>query len=116
MEIYNYFLTRELTKLPLSKRITVLSSYQETRGEIANILPEKDHIFRIRRYGLGTFSTILYYSFSSKMRWRDVKIIYISYTSNFSYNAFPFLILKKLLKVDYVIHIHGGGLLKWKPR
>src|SRR5690606_32248911 len=100
MEIYNYFLVKELAKSLISERITVLASYREMGVGTRNILPEKNNMFGIKRYGLGTFSTILYYTFSSRMRWSEVKVIYVPYTSNFSYNAFPFIILKKLLKVD----------------
>lgn len=116
MEIYNYHLVKELTKIQDSKRLVILSSCEEVEIGAATRLLGKEKSFFIGRYGLGTAFTILYYCFSSKIRWRDVKIIYLPYTSNFSYNAFPFLILKKVLKVNYVIHIHSGGLRESKPR
>src|SRR5690606_1288364 len=34
---------------------------------------------------------------------------------NFSYSAFPLLILKKLLNVEYVVHIHSGGTRESTP-
>src|SRR5690554_6445377 len=109
MEIYNYYLVKELAKIQELKRVVIFSSCEEVGGDSLIRLPEKDRVFLMRRFGLGTTSTLLYYCFSNRIRWRDVNIIYLPYTSNFSYNAFPFLILKKVLKVEYVVHIHSGG-------
>src|SRR5690554_1112311 len=116
MEIYNYYLIQELAKTPDSKRFTVLSSCMAAGSDLVNVLPEKERIFVLRRYGLSTASTIFYYCFSKKMRWKEVAVVYLPYTSNFSYSAFPLLILKKILKVEYVVHIHSGGIMEWKPR
>lgn len=116
MEIYNYYLIKELDKTPASRSITILASCRKLREEVKNALPERNRLFGLRRYGLGVASTVLYYCFSNKIRWRDVRTIYLPYTSNFSYNAFAFLILKAILNVDYVVHIHSGGRRESKPQ
>lgn len=115
MEIYNYHLVRELAKRKEAKHMTVLSSCPVAIDGIT-ILPEKERVFISRKFGLSTASTILYYWFSNKFRWKDVKVVYVPYTSNFSFSAFPYLILKKLLNVDYVVHMHSGGGRDSNPR
>ena len=115
MEIYNYHLVRELAKRKEAKHMTVLSSCPVAIDGMT-ILPEKERVFISRKFGLSTASTILYYWFSNKFRWKDVKVVYVPYTSNFSFSAFPYLILKKLLNVDYVVHMHSGGGRDTNPR
>ena len=45
---------------------------------------------------------------------RNVDNVIITYTGTFSSNIIPILFLYKLCKINYTIHIHGGGMKKWK--
>lgn len=113
MEIYNYYLYKALTLNIPDANIILLTNCKFLFNK-KNILPLKNKLFLKTKFGLGTLSTVLYYMFSRKFNWRDIKMIFIPYTSNFEYNAIAFILLKKIFNVQYVVHIHGGGLKKWK--
>lgn len=62
-----------------------------------------------------TTITILLMSFIQILRRRkQIKIIHLPYTSNSGKWGFMLPILKKIYHVDYLLHIHGGGMRKWK--
>lgn len=114
LEVYNYYLVNYIRNSEYREKSVVLTdSVISYDGRI--VFPAKSGLFRIKRWGLGALSTILYYSFSSIFKWKDIDIVFIPYTSNFTYSVWPFIILKKCFGVDYVVHIHGGGLKKWRP-
>lgn len=115
MEIYNYYLVKSLINSSIGKRIKIITDCKKLDIPKSKVLMPLDNLFFIKRYGLGTLSSIIRHSFFKTIKWEEVKTIYIPYTSNFSFNAIGILILNKLFKVQYIIHIHGGGLGPWKP-
>lgn len=115
MEIYNFFLVNSLLASSLMEKVTVLSSCKNITEKKDRVLPLKDRLFIIRRYGLGSLSTVFHYLFSRKLFWRKVDVIYLPYTESFSYNAYAVFMLHLVFGMDYVIHIHGGRMEEWKP-
>jgi glycosyltransferase involved in cell wall biosynthesis len=111
MEIYNYYLYQELLERDFKDELIILTGCDKIINN-RNILPLKNRLFFKTKYGLGALSTILYYTFSQKIYWRNIRTIYIPYTDNFEYNAIAFIILKKLFRLDYVVHIHSGDFKK----
>jgi glycosyltransferase involved in cell wall biosynthesis len=116
MEIYNFHLVQSILKSPLKENTFIITDCKQLNIPEDRLLKNEDGLFFIKRYGLGALSMITKHLFGKKIAWGSVKSIYIPYTSNFGYNAFAFLILKKMFGTEYVIHIHGGGLGQWKPR
>lgn len=115
MEIFNFNLVLSLMETYPDNDIRVITSCEHfLQNENANFLPLKNKLFISNKYGLGAISTVLNYIFSGKLNWRSINTIYIPYTSNFNYNVIAFLLLHKLFKIQYVIHIHGGGMKPWK--
>ncbi|MEX2512326.1 MAG: glycosyltransferase family 4 protein [Cyclobacteriaceae bacterium] len=115
MEIYNFYLVNNLLESSLNERMVVLSSCMNISNKKDKVVPLKDKHFIMRRYGLGPFSTVFHYLFSKKILWRKVDVIYLPYTSNFSYNAYAVFMLHFIFGINYVIHIHGGAMKAWKP-
>ena len=114
LEVYNYHLLKKLTSIPeIRERLIVLTDSKTFINGI-DILPLKNRLFRFRRWGLGGLSMILYYLFSEKFSWREIKSIYIPYSENFGKAAWPFLLLKKMFNIKYYAHIHSGDLRPWK--
>jgi glycosyltransferase involved in cell wall biosynthesis len=117
MEIYNYHLIKKLLNdYPNNKWVVLTSCDKHPVTNNIKWLPLRNRLFIVKRYGLGSLSTIIFYTFSQKIKWINVKTVVVPYTSKFSYQALAFLILKALFKVEYVVHIHGGGIYKWKFR
>ncbi len=113
VEVFNYYLLKQLGCIDVdNNQIIVLTSTKEYINN-RNIFQIKDRIFGIRRFGLGALSNFLYYIFSNKISWRQVKVVYIPYTSTFQYSAFAFILMNKIFKVNYVVHHHCGILKKW---
>lgn len=114
LEVYNYHLLKKLSSIPeIRERLIVLTD-SKTFINGGDILPLKNRLFGIRRWGLGGLSTILYYLFSKKFNWREIKSIYIPYSENFGKAAWPFILLKKMFNVNYYTHIHSGDFRPWK--
>lgn len=114
LEVYNYHLLNKLSSIQeLKDRLIVLTDSKSHINGV-NILSVKNRMFGFRRWGLGVFSTILYYIFSNKFSWREIKSIYIPYSENFGKAAWPFILLKKIFNVKYYTHIHSGDLRPWK--
>ena len=46
---------------------------------------------------------------------KKIKVIHFPYTSNAGKWGYVLPLIKKLFDVQYVLHLHGGGMRKWKP-
>lgn len=82
----------------------------------ANSYGIKLRLFGFRRWGLGALSALIWIVFHRKVRIRDLASIYTSYVGSLASDTIVFLLLMRyLFRVPYVLHIHGGGMLPWKP-
>ena len=115
MEIYNYHLLINIKKKYPKLEIIVFTTCNLLIDKYDYFYPIKDRLFITRRWGLGTLSNFIYYTFSRKINWRKIRKIFIPYTSNSNNNVIVFLLFKKIYKIKYCIHIHGGGVKSWKP-
>ena len=115
MEIYNYHLLRNLRKYYPEFEFKALTGCKTLIDQYDNFYPLKNRLFIIRRRGLGALSTIIYYLFSSKLKWKKTETIFIPHTDNFNYNVIAFLFLKFIFNLNYIIHLHDGGQKPWKP-
>ena len=114
MEIYYYHLIENIENEYKNDKWIVLTACKALSENRFNYLPLKNKIFGTSRFGLGAFSTILYYFFSKDLNWNKIDNIIIPYTSNFYPNIIPFVLLNYLFKIPYTIHIHGGGMKSWR--
>lgn len=59
----------------------------------------------------------LFFTFWKLIRLRKkIKIVHLPYTGNAGRWGFLFPVLKKQFGINYLIHIHGGGMKPWKKR
>ena len=115
MEVFNFHLLKKIDEISDPNKLVVLTNAKEYIN-YKNIFPLKNRLFFFRRFGLGALSTFIYYTFSNKLNWRDVKTIYVPYTSGFELNAIAFLLIKKIFKIEYIVHHHCGILKEWKNK
>lgn len=114
MEIYNYYLISYWANY---HSVTLLSNCTLNSNMIMlRELPLKERLLGIRRFGLDTLSTAIYYLFSKRIQWSKVDVLIVPYTSNFGYRAIGILLLHYIYNVKYVLHIHGGGQRPWRPK
>ena len=113
MEIYYYHLIENIKMLYKKDKWIVMTACKPLTENRLNYLPLKNKIFGTSRFGLGIFSTMLYYLFSRDFNWNKIDNIIVPYTSNFYPNIIPFIVLNFLFKIPYTIHIHGGGMKPW---
>lgn len=105
MELFNYYLIKELSK---THNCWVYTNCNKFDG--------KYKILRTNKKNCGNETLSLYINLfleTFKIR-REIEIIIVPYTSN-SHLVYPLLLITKLLKIPYIIIIHGGGLYPWNP-
>lgn len=110
MEIFNYYLAREIGQtMPLSV-ITKCNKINLNAGEIHRIT---DRIFGIRRFGLSNLS-ILISTFLVILRHRSkIAVIHLPCTSQTGFYGLLLPLMRKVLKINYIIVFHGGGMRPW---
>lgn len=114
LEVYNYHLLKKLSSIPeIRERLIVLTD-SKTFINGGDILPLKNRLFGIRRWGLGALSTAVYYLFSKKFKWKEIESIYMPYTQTFRMSTWVFVLLKKIFNIKLFVHIHSGDLRPWK--
>ena len=105
MEIFNYYLIKELSK---SHNIYLITNCNYNFNR--NI-----HVFRTYKIKPGKFFTPLQnLLYILKLR-EKTDIIHLSYTRGYWLSWIIYPLLKKLFKMKYLITIHGGGLAEWNP-
>ena len=114
MEIYYYYLFRNIQNKYKNEKWFLMTSSKKLASNNKNYIYSNNKLFFISRFGIGAFSTLIYYTFSKKFNWRKFTTLVVPYTSNFKFNILPFLLLKFFFNVKYIIHIHGGRMEKWK--
>jgi glycosyltransferase involved in cell wall biosynthesis len=64
--------------------------------------------------GTGRFATLLFTAMALAGIRKQIKIVHLPYTSNSGQWGFVFPLLNRLFGIRYLLHIHGGGMRKWK--
>lgn len=108
VEIFNYHLMKELSNY---YELFIFTNCRKKKIKI-------DHLFYInlinfKFVGCNFFNSLSILYNIMKIR-KNIDLILFPYTSN-SYLAYPGLIIHKILKIPYIISIHGGGIYKWEP-
>lgn len=115
LEIYNSEILKSLlrNKDEIDYNIISLGGKHYEKNQVSRLKIFNSNKIRFKRFGTLHVIIFLYLSyilFKSKVKHK----IYIPYTSNFGKWSYVFLLLHKIFNFDYVIHIHGGGMRKWK--
>lgn len=63
--------------------------------------------------GTSKLASILFTSWALVGLRKNIKIVHLPYTSNAGYWGFVFPSLKKRFGINYLLHIHGGGMRPW---
>lgn len=109
MEIFYYNLLRELKKRIRIILITCCSSYNEDGVEVLRVKKKFIGIPGSGRFFLPikVFLTLIRYH-------KKIKLIHFPYTSNAGKWGYVLSIIKRLYGINYLLHLHGGGMRKWK--
>ncbi len=109
MEVFNHCLVTESGE-ERAKLLTCCNIIDYNNKKVIS-----ERIFGLRKYGFSkasiTIELLLYLLFHRK----EHSMIYASYTSKSGYLGITLSLAKLLFGIPYVVHNHGGGLLKWKP-
>ena len=97
MEIYYYYLFRNIQNKYKNEKWFLMTSSKKLASNNKNYIYSNNKLFFISRFGIGAFSTLIYYTFSKKFNWRKFTTLVVPYTSNFKFNILPFLLLKFFL-------------------
>ncbi len=109
LEIFYYKLLPEIAK---TEKLVLISACNHPLSNV-NLVKIPKNIFGLR--GTTTI-TVLLMTFIQIFKLRkQIKIVHLPYTSNSGKWGFVLPFLKILFNVDYLLHIHGGGMRKWKP-
>ncbi len=109
MEIFYYNLLRELKKRIRIILITCCSSYNEDGVEVLRV---KKQFIGIP--GSGRFFLPIKVFLTLIRHHKKIKLIHFPYTSNAGKWGYVLSAIKKLYGVNYLLHLHGGGMRKWK--
>lgn len=109
MEIFYNSFIREIKKHCNVMLITVCNEYDEDGVETVRV---KKKLFNIP--GTGRVTLLFRVFFTLFKHYRKIKIVHFPYTSNAGKWGYVLPLAKKILGIEYLIHIHGGGMGKWK--
>lgn len=108
MEIFNYYLIKELAKF---HKIFVITSSEAALGEKVVILKINPRKFGLRRISVPMQDFMYIKNLRNK-----IDLFHISYTSGNCLGWLPYPFIKKMYGIPYIISIHGGGMHDCKPR
>ncbi|MCF8265960.1 MAG: glycosyltransferase family 4 protein [Ignavibacteriales bacterium] len=109
MEIFYYSLIDSFSNLiPLG----ILTSCIEYQNSNVSTLRFKKRFFGIP--GTGRFYAIISAFVKIIINRKEIKLIHFPYTGNAGKWGYVFYFVKKILKLDFILMIHGGGMLKWE--
>ena len=111
VEVFNYYLACELAK---TRSIMVATSCKITFGRSIEKINLINRLFIIKRFGLSRLSLIISGFFQLAMRRSTIGLIHVPYTSSSGYLGVLFYLVKKVLRLPYILHIHAGGMGQWK--
>lgn len=111
LEIFNFYLVNELAK---TKPVIVATSCKVYFNHSNEIMKLLNNIFILRRFKLSKLSLIISGFFQIALRHRDIGVIHVPYTSSTGILCILFLLVNKILKIPYIVYIHGGGMKPWR--
>ena len=116
-ELYNYHLFNHLVLRKSPGTFLISTSCRAYADKQENAYRMRMRLFGLRRWGLGGLSALIWVIFHKRIRIRDLSAVYTSYVGSMSSDSMVFLLLlRQVFRVPYILHIHGGGMLPWKPR
>lgn len=114
-EVYNYHLTRQFLERDPGFEVLVFTTCREYLGENSKAIFVNQRIFGIRRYGLGGLSAFCSILLNKRVHPRRIRAVYTSYVGGISSDTVTLLLLFRfILRIPYILHIHGGGMRPWK--
>jgi len=109
MEIFYNKLLPEIAK---TEDVILVTNCNKIESEAFKILIIPNKIFSIP--GTTKIASLLYTATTLIRIKKHIKIVHLPYTSSSGRWGFIFPLLTKLYGIKYLLHIHGGGMKKWK--
>lgn len=113
LEVFNYYLAIELAK---TKSLIVATSCKKGLHRTIETMKLLNRLFIVKRFGLSKFSLIISGFFLIARRHNHIGVIHVPYTSSTGFLGILFILTKKILKIPYIIYIHGGGMRPWRNK
>jgi glycosyltransferase involved in cell wall biosynthesis len=109
VEIFNYYLIKELAKRGHKVWVLTTCAYDWNNRNISPVKLNERFLIN------PTLSTEFHLSLELIKLKKQIDVIHVPYASN-SPLAYPMLFVKKFFDIHYVVTIHGGGMYPWKPK
>jgi len=113
MEIFNYYLIKELS---LRLKITVFTAQEVHFDKKVAVRIVSTKLFGLSGFKMRDFWFVAKVIPQIAFMKDKPNIFHVPFTSNAKYLSAFISRFCKLLKLPYVVSIHGGGLGKWNPR
>lgn len=111
MEIFDYYLSKEISK---DEKIIIITDCSKIKkNNNIKIIPVSSRLFLIRRFGLGKISLILSSFIQIYRHRKEIDVIHVTAASNSGYYGSVFPVIKKITGIPYIVSFHGGGLFPW---
>ena len=109
MEIFYHNLLPEIAK---HENVLLITKCKQMKNASFAVIQNPDRIFSIP--GTGRLASLIFTAVNLFRIRKIIKIVHLPYTSNAGQWGLVFPLLKKLFGIRYLLHIHGGGMRKWK--
>ncbi len=106
LEIFNLHLIDKLSKI---HKVIVFTNCSELRYNNAEVVLLKAYKFLKISQPLTILFKVLKYR-------KSIKLIHVSFSKAYWTHWLLFVIIKKIIGIEYFFTIHGGSMAKWKPR
>lgn len=113
MEIFNYFLVKELSQKYVITLYTKSRSFHHPNVKVVRI---SGRLFGISGFGCGQILLCVHFLLRLLFSNEKYDLVHLPFTSNAKYWGLFFPLLPKLFHIPYAVVIHGGGLREWKPK
>ncbi len=106
-EIFNFYLINNLSKL---YEVHVITYCKENRYD-QNVSVHRIHKASFFKRFLSPIQTFFFLMMN-----RQIRFIHVTYSRASWLHWFSFYLIKKILKVNYMVTVHSGELAEWKPK
>lgn len=106
LEVFNYYLTKELSKYYNIHQLTFCDDYENKKNITYHILT------RIKFLKLSGPLQIFWFLFKNKNK---IELLHLSFSKAYWTHWFVYVVAKKIFGVKYIMTIHGGSLASWNP-
>ena len=104
-EVFNYYLFKQITDSTITAQI--LNNYP--RPDYCS----KGDYKRANIRQLKSFNSVFYFLYFLFARNKKQMLLVLSYARSRWIHLWPYVLLKKMCGLSYIVIIHGGGLTKW---